>query len=557
MSNRVLLRLSASLVVTLLAGSANAIVSSNTGSSAFNGLDVGAYLGVGAFYSNGYTGTRAVVANIEAGHVWSGHSTLGHATTQIDARAIGAAGGQLGEFDSHATNCGAAIAGRGPNAYQRGIAYGADLWSAAIGTDWVNPPNSGSFEVSEESFTYAYETALLNGVNGRTADVFNSSWGGSGAPDGYEYFTVGIDAMLRQSGKIGVIAAGNEGPDANTVSSPANGYNTIAVAALGRDTDPVPYNTAAGFSSRGPQDFYNPETGQTIKGVRATVDIAAPGRNLTLATYLGDTGGNKGGTANFADNYYTVNGAGTSYAAPIVAGGASLIVDVGYDRFNGGKSIDGRVVRAVLMSGADKTSGWSNGQTQVSGVLTTTQAVDYVVGAGRMNLTNSFDIYTQGTTDVDGLGGGDVASRGWDYGSVAENAPNTYSFSQALLGGSTFTATLSWFANSRYPDALSQTGDLDSLHNLDLQLWEIGATNDVLIAQSISMYDVNEHLSFVLDHDGLYAMKVVWAGEIYDLIGDDNVTEFGLAWSATYVPAPGTLALVAFLGLGAARRRRG
>lgn len=551
------IRVSASLVVALLAGApAQAIVSSNTGGSPFTGLDVGAYLGVGSFYDAGYTGSRAVVANIEAGHVWNGHSTLGHATTQIDARAIGEAGSQMGEFDFHATNCGMAIAGRGNNAYQRGIAYGADLWSGAIATDWINPPSSGSFNITDKSFGYAYETALLHGVNGRTADVFNSSWGSDGTPDGYEYTTVAIDAMIRQSGKIGVVAAGNSGPGGNTVGSPANGYNTIAVAALGRDTDPVPYNQAANFSSRGPQDFYNPQTGETIKGVRATVDIAAPGRNLTLATYLGASGGNKGGTDNQANNYYSVNAAGTSYAAPIVAGGAALVVDAGYDRFGGGKSIDGRVVRAVLMSGADKTLNWDNGQQNVGGVITTTQALDYVVGAGRMNLAKTFDIYTKGTTDVDGLGGGDVLAKGWDYGNVAQGAPNTYQFSQALLGGTTFTATLSWFANSRYPDVITDTGDLDSLHNLDLQLWEIGASNDLLVAQSISLYDVNEHLSFTIDHTGLYAMKVVWAGEIYDLIGDANETDFGLAWSATFVPAPGSLGILGVMGVFVARRRR-
>src|SRR6187397_3152535 len=35
-------------------------------------------VGATRFYSEGYTGTRALMANIEAGYIWSGHETLTH-----------------------------------------------------------------------------------------------------------------------------------------------------------------------------------------------------------------------------------------------------------------------------------------------------------------------------------------------------------------------------------------------------------------------------------------------------------------------------------------------
>src|SRR4051812_46729982 len=35
-------------------------------------------VGATRFYDAGYTGTRALMANIEAGYIWNGHETLSH-----------------------------------------------------------------------------------------------------------------------------------------------------------------------------------------------------------------------------------------------------------------------------------------------------------------------------------------------------------------------------------------------------------------------------------------------------------------------------------------------
>src|SRR4029078_4312556 len=62
-------------------------------------------IGATRFYSAGYTGTRALMANIEAGYVWNGHETLG------DVGLIPTTGTVLGEFDRHATVVGMIMAG--------------------------------------------------------------------------------------------------------------------------------------------------------------------------------------------------------------------------------------------------------------------------------------------------------------------------------------------------------------------------------------------------------------------------------------------------------------
>ena len=66
-------------------------------------------------------------------------------------------------------------------------------------------------------------------------------------------------------------------------------------------------------------------SGTLMTGVRAAVDIAAPGQDLTLAEYDGPTGGNAfGGPSSLTDNLYRGGLNGTSFSAPIVSGAAML-----------------------------------------------------------------------------------------------------------------------------------------------------------------------------------------------------------------------------------------
>src|SRR3954447_8158330 len=92
-------------------------------------------VGATRFYSAGYTGTRALMANIEAGYIWNGHETLTHVGL------IPTTDNALGEFDRHATVVGMIMGGRMggaiPGLYQQGIAPDAQLYSGAFATDWI------------------------------------------------------------------------------------------------------------------------------------------------------------------------------------------------------------------------------------------------------------------------------------------------------------------------------------------------------------------------------------------------------------------------------------
>jgi hypothetical protein len=521
----------------------NWFVSSNVGPDPFSGLNINEFLGADRFYGAGFTGANAIVGNVEAGHVWNGHESLGHVTTLVHDTV--APGPQTGQFDRHATWVGATIGGRlnGPAAgeYQRGIAYGANLWSGAIATQWVGVPYTGNFNFNTSTFITPYKTFFVNGVGGQTADVVNSSWGFTD-PSGSSFgtFSRGIDALVNLSGKTFVAAAGNSGPGTNTVGAPAAGYNAISVASLGADTNVPPYNTVSSFSSRGPNSVFIPadangSSGTTINAARAAVDIAAPGQNLTLAFYGGATGGNTGGSSNPATNFYSFNVQGTSFAAPTVAGGATLVAGAARTQLGGGtKALDGRVIQAMLQNSADKVAGWSNAQANIGGVITTTQSLDYVTGAGRMNLDRAYDQLFAGATDVTGLSGGAVPATGWDFGQVSQGTPNDYFINEPLVGGTPFTATLTWHTD-RDINLLTDATTEVSFDDLNLQIWQAdsGGSPTTLIAESKSLYNNVEHLSFTVPTSGHYLIRTVWSGEHWDFTGDVNNESYGLAWSCT------------------------
>jgi subtilisin family serine protease len=142
----------------------------------------------------------------------------------------------------------------------------------------------------------------------------------------------------------------------------------------------------------------------------------APGATLRLAAYGGQTGGNQFASGNNVFNSttsYFDDQNGTSFATPIVAGGAALLIDAAKARAPATlTALDGRVLKAVLMNSASKTSGWTNGATTQDGVFVTTRAVDNAAGAGRLNLDAAFTQYLGGTFDLPGITGGSVAPVG-------------------------------------------------------------------------------------------------------------------------------------------------
>jgi hypothetical protein len=520
----------------------NDLMTSNP--AAFGGIVVNDFLGANRFYANGITGQNTVAANVEAGHIWgtaAGHETLTHVATYVTGT------GAMGGKDRHATWVGMMIGGRKGGAaqgdYQTGIAGGTDLRSGAIATAWVGNAYALSFNFTGNSFLSTYNSYF--GV----ADVVNSSWGFEDAP-GTNFFTIAGDGFARANPlSTLVLSAGNEGPNPNTVGGMGSGYNSVTVGAL---TNSNLYDTIAPFSSRGPQAYADPVHG-VISSVRAVVDITAPGDSLMSAYYGGQTGGNNpalpgspSGPAGGA-NWYTWGLAGTSFAAPTVSGGVALLDSA--SKANGlvANAREARVVKAMLLNSADKTPGWNNGQSLVGGIVTTTQSLDWALGAGRMNLDRAYDQLLQGTRDVPGLGGGNIAPIGWDYGAVTYGGQNDYVISGTVAAGTMMTVTLDWFRNRTIDVNTGLAADL-GFANLDLEVWDSAFVT--MIAQSRSTYNETEHLYFMIPTDGSYGIRVKYTGQIF---GNGVEEPFGLAWT---VPEPTTLALLGLGGLALGRFRR-
>jgi hypothetical protein len=529
--------------------------------STFAGTNVASIIGTNTWYSNGFTGGSSITMNVEAGHIWNGHETLGHVTSLTNAAGVPNAGYATPAFDRHATWVGMMMGGRQggstPGVYQEGIARNTDLRSGAIATSWSGAAYAGSFFTSSTSMAVPYTAGF------GTADAINSSWGSTGGSGSTQTTGTDFNAMLIDSLANGnrfttfVGSAGNSGSGSNSVGSPGSGYNGITVAAL-QNVGNV-YNTIATFSSRGPQD-YRSATGSAILLARAPVDIAAPGTDLTSAFYGGRSGGNdplqSGSTLTSGSNLYSGGLAGTSFSAPITAACVSLMHGAAATLGLPADAEDTRVIKANLLNAAQKIPGWNNGQSahpNGNGGVTTTQSLDYASGAGALDMNRTYSQYLLGQTDIPGIIGGSTAqTTGWDYATAVLATNTDVVITTPMQGGTQFRVTLDWFRDRTYINSTTQTDN--GFADLNLQVWN--STFTTLYSESKSLYTEVEHLAFNLPVTGTYGLRVQYPSNVFGALASE---EFGLAWSGVAVPEPSSIA-VALIGLaifgGCQRQRR-
>ncbi len=550
-------------------------------------------VGTDLLWDAGYFGLGIIIANVEAGHVWSGHEVFDRAAI---ATALGIPfpaspallvnapatihAPELGEVDFHATMVGHVLVGAGTvvngggslslTQVGAGIAPFASLWSGAIASRFdKTAANVGSFEITPESFTLPYVEFFTGATHGR-ADVINSSWGDSAAAANALETRIITGLAAANPQVAAVFSAGNSGPGLNTVGGPGASFNVITVGSVGGADQLTPSD----FSSGGPGDFFNPATSQFIAAARTAVHIAAPGENFALAAYLQPTGGlepllTPELITPAADLYFLFSSSGTSFSAPTVAGGIALLKDfikTGPFDLPQTQALDTRVIRSVIMASAVPTTGWDNAQapTGPGGSLLTTQALDYSAGAGRFDVGRSALLYIVGTADVPGLSGAtDLAPSGWDYAALSFGEVNDYTLD--LTGATTpleLTVSLNWFV-SDYFDTLTRTASYGSFANLDLEVWQLNALGgfQTLLAASRSSFNTSEFLRFILPSGGAsLGLSVVYDGLVYNFDGPagEEVT-YGLAWSTTPIPEPASVtawtALLALATLFTRRRR--
>ena len=535
---------------------------------------VNSVVGWDDFFFSGFRGGTTTIGNLEAGHAWFEHEVFVRPEGGGDSFFLydNPAHGVLGELDYHATTVAHVLAGSGYvengeySLLGLGMAPEARVVSGALATDF-SATDFGSFSVTADSVVSGYRDFfrgenLGEGVD--ALDVINSSWGGGdGAAASPEALV--IDGLARENPTVALVAAAGNGGAGALPGWPASGFNSISVGSVGGED----FATVSGFSSGALADFFDPvENGGTLhEGVRVAVDLVAPGEKLFLAAYLGDSG-TIGATPDLVDivqdppplDQYFIEIGGTSYAAPIVAGGIALLKDVakaglGETPDTRPDVFDTRVIKSVLMAGARATEGWDNGQ-DASGI--TEMALDPRAGAGVLDLRNAADVYLSGTRGlVSGDGERFVSRVGWDLASVSRGGSVDYVIEGEFALPLSFAASVNWFSQREVNEGGSEGFDT-GFADLNLQLWLLDEDGEFveMAGESRSRYQNTEFLRFELLDAGRYGLRVTFDDVVFETGVGIEEEWFGLAWQAVMIPEPGTVVLVGWVAALVCVRRR-
>jgi subtilisin family serine protease len=192
--------------------------------------------------------------------------------------------------NGHGTHVASTVAGSGAasDGLRKGVAPGATLMVGKVLAD------EG---YGEDSWVLA---GMVWAVN-HGADVVSMSLGGD-PDDGSHPLSQAVNELSASSDTLFVIAAGNSGPDASTVSSPGSAQDALTVGAVD-DDDAMAY-----FSSRGP----------LVRSGGLKPEVSGPGVDIVAARSAGTTLGTP-----LNDLYTSMSG--TSMATPHVAGLAAIL----------------------------------------------------------------------------------------------------------------------------------------------------------------------------------------------------------------------------------------
>ncbi len=465
-------------------------------------------------------GTGVIVGIIDSG-VDASHPLLAGNDSQGNARLVAAgnfvpteAGQSPDDVNGHGTAVAGVVLGQ-----QVGVAQDARIINGRV------IDNNNSFQTT----SWVVDGAGFAVDNG--ADVMNFSLNTFGE---FSNGSLNIDRMIDYAavdrGVISAVCAGNISSSSGgdpSVRSPAGSFNSISV---GWTSASFGYDRLHTNSSFGP----------TSDG-RIKPDVVAPGHNiLTLSDDW-----------EFGSDFRTYSGC--SFATPHVAG--LLAQQVDYGRTNG-LDTNPLALKATMLNSADKNifdrdgGSWEAFNAQmIAGVYTVNGGLDEQLGAGQVDGIRLYEQYAAGEQDA-----GLIDGMGWDLGSILGGETLEYDFTNSLLGGTDFTATLTWFRDVAYVDdgdGAIDSGDQfnpSSLNDLNLSLLFEGD----LIATANSTIDNVEHLHFNLAQTGNYTLVVERIGGV----GPAAATSFGLAWNAVAVPEPSAAVVILLMGMSLLRRKR-
>ncbi|SDN11387.1 serine protease AprX [Fictibacillus solisalsi] len=210
--------------------------------------------------------------------------------------------------NGHGTHCAGDAAGNGDlsDGKYRGPAPEANL----VGVKVLNKMGSGSLSTVIAGVQWCIDNKEEYNIK-----VISMSLGSSASQPAADDPVVKAVEKAWQDGIVVCVAAGNEGPDDNTVSSPGISSKVITVGAIDdQNTVDRSDDKIASFSSRGP----------TIDGITKP-DILTPGVNIVSLRSPGSYLDKISKDSRVANDYFSLSG--TSMATPICAGVAALVLE--------------------------------------------------------------------------------------------------------------------------------------------------------------------------------------------------------------------------------------
>ena len=391
----------------------------------------------------GFDGANIELAILEDSRIQFNNPYLITGTTRVPADP---------NVDQHAT----ATAGMAASQHStlQGIAQGVSLFSA----------NGTTYNSADISAAMDWSAVTQNN------DIINNSWGGNDSTTTLNVHDRHLDYIVRNHFSTVTVAAGNEGNGSGRVGSPARAFNVISV---GNHQDLGTVGWADDIMSSS-SSYLDPST------LVEKPEVSASGSSIESTTAADPWTGNVG--------------SGTSYAAPMVAGEAALLMER-----NSSLEVYPEAVKAIIMA----------------------TALHNIEGASRLS---EYD----GAGSVDMRAAFRVADEGWWEWDSVTAADFPYSFYHIAYPGETVRAVIAWDSN---PDAGYTTDPLEA--DLDFYVYDSSGTQ---VASSTYIYNNFEIVEFVAPASDTYEFRIT----AYSFTGSTEYVGFAV-WRGHDVMLPNVI----------------
>lgn len=340
------------------------------------------------------------------------------------------------------------------------------------------------------------------------ADIITASFGSQFD----DWWTRGIESLSERYGILVVAGIGNGTESKDSVLYPGAGSNAIGVGVIDSlNTDNLLVKLAT-FALAYPE---HSSTGPTNDG-RCKPDIVAPGDCLAADI--------------IEPNKYEPTGNWSSFATPVVAGAAGLLIQKAKQEPDLSMAVSpyggNCVIKALLLNSAIKLPFWHKGN--LSKDDDHSAPLDYIQGAGMLNAVGAYNNLIAGRKKP-----GETAQTGWDLNQLDNKiiTSNIYQVKIDNPADKYITATLCW--NRHYEKTYPFNPLLDKNSDLRMEVWAVdnnNPDNKYLLDYSDSKIDNVEHIYAKTDPN-------FTDYEIILSINNNgcpaNTQRYGFAWNVT------------------------